>query len=110
MPETLGPVVHPASQPAKPRWNAGRPFCVVVGVKTSGLPCRATHDCESVFTLTHQDSMDALREAVARRDAHELEAHGYRHVVTVVPGATPFSQAAVGRRRGRRRSEELTVV
>lgn len=66
-----------------------------------------------MFTLTRQDSMDALREAVARRDAHELEAHGYRHVVPVLPGATPFSQPAVrGRRgpRGRRRSEDLTAV
>ncbi len=81
-----------------------------MGVKTSGLPCRATHDCDSVFTLTHQDSMDALREAVVRRDTHELEAHGYRHVVPVLPGATPFSQPAVRGRRGRKRSEDLTAV
>lgn len=79
-------------------------------MKTSGLPCRAAPDCESVFTLTHQDSMDALREAVARRDAHELEAHGYRHVITALPGATPFSRPAAVRRRGRRRSEELSTV
>lgn len=74
-----------------------------IGMKTSGLPCRATHDCESVFTLTHQDSMDALKQAAARRDAHELAAHGYRHVVPPQPGATPFSQSASARRGPRRR-------
>jgi len=80
-------------------------------MKTSGLPCRANPDCEAVFTLTHQDSMDALREAVERRNAHEIEAHEYHHVATILPGATPFSQpAAASRRRGRRRNEELNVV
>ena len=80
-------------------------------MRTSGLPCRATPDCESVFSLTRQDSMDALGEAAARRDAHELEAHGYRHVATMLPGATPFAKApAAMRRRGRRRNEELNVV
>ena len=80
-------------------------------MKTSGLPCRADPECEAVFTLSHQDSMEALREAADRRNAHELEAHGYRHVPTQLPGATPFSQpAAAARRRGRRRDEELNVV
>lgn len=80
-------------------------------MKTSGLPCRALHDCEAVFTLSNQDSMDALREAADRRNAHELEVHAYTHVVTTLPGATPFAQpAAASRRRGRRRSEELNVV
>jgi hypothetical protein len=80
-------------------------------MKTSGLPCRANPECEAVFVLTHQDSMDALREAAERRNAHELEAHGYTHVMTTLPGATPFSQPAVApRRRGRRKSEELNVV
>lgn len=80
-------------------------------MKTSGLPCRANPDCEAVFTLTHQDSMDALREAVDRRNAHEIEVHAYNHVVTILPGATPFAQPAAGaRRRGRRRNEELNVV
>lgn len=55
--------------------------------------------------------MDALREAVDRRNAHEVETHDYRHVQTVLPGATPFSQpAAASRRRGRRKDEELNVV
>ncbi len=55
--------------------------------------------------------MDALREAVARRNAHELETHEYKHVETILPGATPFSQpAAASRRRGRRKNEELNVV
>ncbi len=81
-------------------------------MKTSGLPCRASHDCDEVFTLTHQDSMDALREAAARRDRHELEAHGYRHVATAQLSATPFSQSLPSRRgrRGKRRGEELNVV
>jgi hypothetical protein len=80
-------------------------------MKTSGLPCRADPDCSSVFTLTDQDSMDALREAVERRNAHEVETHGYRHVQSVLPGATPFSQpAAASRRRGRKKDEELNVV
>lgn len=80
-------------------------------MKTSGLPCRATPDCEAVYTLAHQDSMDELRRAAAERDAHELEVHGYRHVPTALPGATPFSQASPVRRgRGRRRDEELSSV
>ncbi len=80
-------------------------------MKTSGLPCRADPDCDSVVVLTNQDSMDALREAVDRRNAHELEVHGYRHVPSVLPGATPFAQSAVSpRRRGRRKDEELNVV
>lgn len=47
--------------------------------------------------------MDALKEAAARRDGHELEAHGYRHVATASMGATPFAQSLPAR-RGRRRS------
>lgn len=81
-----------------------------MGMRTSGLPCRATPDCVSVFSLTHQDSMDALREAVARRDAHELEAHAYRHVAIALPGATPFAQSAARRGRRVRRSGELDPV
>lgn len=77
----------------------------------SGLPCRADADCEAIFVPTHQDSMDALRAAADRRNAHELEAHGYTHVPTQLPGATPFSQPAVSpRKRGRRKDEELNVV
>lgn len=79
-------------------------------MKTSGLPCRATSDCESVFTLTRGDSMEALREAGSRRDAHELEVHAYRHVVREVAGATPFAQSGAGRPRGRKRSRELTTA
>jgi hypothetical protein len=79
-------------------------------MKTSGLPCRATPDCDSVFSLTHQDSMDALREAAGRRDAHELSAHGYTHVPSVLPGATPFSQSTPSPRRRGRRREELDPV
>ncbi len=79
-------------------------------MKTSGLPCRATPDCEKVFTLTSQDSMDALKDAAARRDGHELEAHGYRHVATASMGATPFAQSLPARRGRRRRTAELDPV
>lgn len=55
--------------------------------------------------------MEALREAAASRDKHEIDVHGYRHVVREMPGATPFAQSAASpRRRGRRRDEELNVV
>jgi len=80
-------------------------------VKTSGLPCRASLDCENVFTLTAQDSLEALREAASRRDRHELEVHGYRHVATTQLAATPFAQSLPARRGRRpRRSEELNTV
>lgn len=81
-----------------------------MGVRTSGLPCRATPDCDTVFTLTHQDSMDALKEAADRRNAHEIAAHDYRHVVRELPGATPFSQSTPKRRGPRRRNAELDPV
>jgi len=81
-------------------------------MRTSGLPCRANPDCEAVFSLSHQDSMEALREAASRRDAHELEVHAYRHVATTtLSGASTFAQGPAARgRRGRRRSEELNVI
>jgi hypothetical protein len=81
-------------------------------MKTSGLPCRANHDCEVVFTVTPQDSMDALREAAAKRNAHELEAHDYTHIATTTLGTSTFAQGPAARRpRGRRRKEEeLNVI
>jgi len=80
-------------------------------MKTSGLPCRANHDCEVVFTVMPQDSMDALREAAAKRNAHELEAHQYTHIATTL-GSSTFAQGpSAPRRRGRRRKEEeLNVI
>ena len=82
-----------------------------MGVRTSGLPCRANHDCEVVFNVTPSDSMDALREAASRRNAHELEAHGYTHIVTTTLGPSTFAQGPAARRRGRkRREEELNVI
>jgi hypothetical protein len=56
--------------------------------------------------------MDALREAASRRNAHELEAHGYTHVVTTTLGPSTFAQGpSAPRRRGRRRrEEELNVI
>jgi hypothetical protein len=81
-------------------------------MRTSGLPCRAHPDCEAVFSLSHQDSMEALREAASRRDAHELAEHDYRHVATTtLSGGSTFAQGPAARsRRGRKRSEELNVI
>jgi len=79
-------------------------------MRTSGLLCRATPDCEAAFAVERQDSMDSLREAAARRDAHELEVHGYTHEVRPVEAATPFQQPAVRRPRAPRRSEDLTIA
>ena len=82
-----------------------------MGVKTSGLPCRADLDCEVVFRVVPQDSMDALRDAAQARNAHELEAHNYTHVVTAVLGPSTFAQGPKGPRgRRRRREEELNVI
>lgn len=81
-------------------------------MRTSGLPCRANTECETVFSLSHQNSMEALREAASRRDAHEIEIHDYRHVATTtLSGASTFAQGPAARRgRGRKRSEELNVI
>ena len=81
-------------------------------MKTSGLPCRASLDCEAVFRVAPQDSMDALREAAALRNKHELDSHGYTHIATTVLGPSTFAQGPSGpRRRGRRRKEEeLNVI
>ena len=93
-----------------PEEQTGQPMRSM-GVRTSGLPCRANHDCEVVFNVTPSDSMDALREAASRRNAHELEAHGYTHIVTTTLGPSTFAQGPAARRRGRkRREEELNVI
>jgi len=56
--------------------------------------------------------MDALREAAAKRNAHELEAHQYTHIATTTLGSSTFAQGpSAPRRRGRRRKEEeLNVI
>ncbi len=53
--------------------------------------------------------MPALKEAIARRDAHELSVHGYKHVVREIGAATPFQQP-IARKGRRRRSEDLSAV
>jgi len=63
-----------------------------------------------VFTVDRQDSMESLREAGGRRDRHELDTHGYKHVIRDVTPATPFAQPAGARRGRRRKSEELSAV
>src|SRR5438309_782593 len=94
-----------AEQPRTPMRSIG-------DMRTSGLPCRANHDCEVVFTVMPQNSMDALREAAAKRNAHELEAHQYTHIATTTLGPSTFAQGPSGaRRRGRRRKAEgLDVI
>lgn len=52
--------------------------------------------------------MDALKEAIALRDAHEVAEHAYKHVVRDT-SATPFGSSS-GRPKGRPRSRELTTV
>jgi hypothetical protein len=47
--------------------------------KTAGLHCRAD-DCPEVFVPENGWDRAALIAAIERRDAHELEAHDYRHV------------------------------
>jgi hypothetical protein len=54
--------------------------------------------------------MQALKDAAARRDAHELEVHGYKHIATATAQATPFAQSTPSPRRRGRRSEELNTV
>src|SRR2546430_14666332 len=81
-----------------------------MGVRTSGLPCRANHDCEVVFNVSPSDSMDALREAASRRNLHELEAYGYSLALTTTLGPSTFFQGPrAGRRRRMRRVVELNV-
>jgi hypothetical protein len=63
-----------------------------------------------VFAVAHQDSMQALRDAAARRDAHELEVHNYKHVATATAQATPFAQSTPSPRRRNRRDEQLNIV
>ena len=83
-----------------------------MGVRTNGLPCRADHNCEAVFQAARADTVEAVLEAASRRNAHELEVHGYTHVVTTTLGPSTFAQGpAAPRRRGRRRrEEELNVI
>jgi hypothetical protein len=49
-------------------------------MRSGGFPCR--HDgCDRAFSVTEQNSMEALTKASAMRTAHEIDAHGYHHVV-----------------------------
>ena len=49
----------------------------------TGLACRAPEGCEFVVQVRPSDSMDALKLAVAQRNAHERENHEYVHVPRV---------------------------
>lgn len=67
-------------------------------MKTSGLPCRATHDCEAVFTPADDKTLKLLLAAAAERDAHELAVHSYTHRVIEV-GKPDFAAGPRGRRK-----------
>ena len=49
-------------------------------MKTAGFPCRML-GCDEVFQVADQKSMVALNAASAARNAHEVGAHDYRHVM-----------------------------
>src|SRR5579859_440362 len=66
-------------------------------MKTSGLPCRATPDCDVVFTPADDKTLKLLLAAAAERDAHELAVHGYTHRVIEV-GKPDFAAGPRGRR------------
>ena len=48
-------------------------------MRTGGFPCRQP-GCDRAFSVTDQNSMDALSKASAMRTEHEIDAHGYHHV------------------------------
>lgn len=60
--------------------------------------------------MIDQASMASLREAAAERDAHELEAHQYRHVATTTLGPSPFAKGPRGPRGRRRRDPDEVSV
>jgi len=66
-------------------------------MKTSGLPCRATMDCDVVFTPADDKTLKLLLAAPAGRDAHELPVPGYTH--RIIDVANPdFAAGPRGRR------------
>lgn len=69
-------------------------------MKTSGLPCRATMDCDAVFSPADDKTLKLLLAAAAERDAHELAVHSYTH--RVIDVAKPDFAAGP---RGRRKKE-----
>src|SRR5260370_20025094 len=48
-------------------------------MKTSGLPCPATMDCDVVLTPADDNTLKLLLDAAALRDAHELAVHRSTH-------------------------------
>ena len=79
-------------------------------MKTRGLPCRYSHDCEVTFVPEDQSSLPSLLAAAAMRDEHERTVHDYRHVVTNF-GAPDFSKGPAGRRgRPKKNVEEPSLV
>ena len=62
----------------------------------AGLRCRWNGRCEARFLS--DGSVEAIRDAAATRDEHEMEAHGYLHVVVKL---TTWSYQAKFSKRGR---------
>ena len=75
-------------------------------MKTSGLLCRATPDCDAVFTPADQSTLPSLLEAAKRRDAHELEVHDYHHRATSIERPN----FAAGPRPRQKRTRDLESV
>ena len=75
-------------------------------MKTSGLPCRATHDCDTVFTPDDPNSVPSLLAAAEKRNAHELKVHDYRHKVTEISKPDFAKGPAVRRGRPKKTLEE----
>ena len=70
----------------------------------AGLRCRV-HTCRASFAVTNGDSMEALRAAIADRNAHEVAEHAYHHVAMVEPERAGFAApdaAAMAARRARK--------
>ena len=51
------------------------------------------------FPVADGDSMTALFAARDMRNAHEIDAHSYRHVERVEPERPPFAPPSVGPKR-----------
>lgn len=79
-------------------------------MKTSGLPCRATHDCDAVFIPADPNSVPSLLASAAERNEHELKTHDYRHKVTEFAKPDFSKGPAVRRGRPKKTQEEPTIV
>lgn len=56
-----------------------------------GLPCRFD-SCRRMFVPASLSSTAALSASVSDRDAHEIGAHAYRHIVEETPKSWVFTK------------------